>query len=85
MIGKTVIKQSDAFEGFLNALGWPPEDLLTGEELIAVDEDARDVAEEKDEDDADKDWGKVDLLLRWGSRPRVGHSEDFSLQCHGSH
>ena len=32
-----------------------PDDLLTGEELVAVDEDAGDVAEEEDEDDADED------------------------------
>ena len=31
-----------------------PDDLLAGEELVAVDEDAGDVAEEEDEDDADE-------------------------------
>ena len=76
MIGKTVLKQSDAFEGFLNALGWPPDDLLTGEELVAVDEDAGDVAEEKDEDDADEDRSQVDFLLHRGSCPRVRQPGD---------
>ena len=75
MLGKTVVKQSDASEGFLNALGWPPEDLLTGEELVAVDEHAGDVAEEKDEDDADEDRSQVDLLLHRGSCPRVGQPD----------
>ena len=76
VIGKTVIKQSDASEGFLDALGWPPDDLLTGEELIAVDEDAGDVAEEKDENDADEDRSQVDLLLHRGSCPRVRQPGD---------
>ena len=42
---------------------WQPDDLLTGEELVAVDEDAGDVAEEEDEDDADENRSQVDLLL----------------------
>ena len=58
-----------------------PDDLLTGEELVAVDEDAGDVAEEKDEDDADEDGSEVDLLLRRGSRPHMGHSERLSIKC----
>ena len=40
-----------------------PDDLLTGEKLVAVDEDAGDVAEEKDKDDADENRSQVDLLL----------------------
>ena len=58
-----------------------PDDLLAGEELVAVDEDAGDVAEEKDEDDADEDRRQVDLLLHRGSRPRMGQSDDSALRC----
>ena len=58
-----------------------PDDLLTGEELVAVDEDAGDVAEEKDEDDADEDGSEVDLLLRRGSCPHMRQSEDLSIKC----
>ena len=56
-----------------------PDNLLAGEELVAVDEDAGDVAGEEDKDDADEDRRQVDLLLHRGSRPRMGHSE----KCHG--
>ena len=52
-----------------------PDDLLAGEELVAVDEDAGDVAGEEDEDDADEDRRQVDLLLHRGSRSRMGQSE----------
>ena len=49
-----------------------PDDLLTGEKLVAVDEDAGDVAEEKDKDDADENRSQVDLLLHRGSGSHVG-------------
>ena len=38
-----------------------PEHVLAHEELVAVEEDARDVAQDEDEDDADEDEGQVDL------------------------
>ena len=63
----------------LNALVWPPDDLLAGEELVAVDEDAGDVAEQKDKDNADEDRSQVDLLLHRGSCPRVGQPHDLFL------
>ena len=40
-----------------------PEHVCTHDELVAVEEDAGDVAEDEDEDDADEDEGEVDLLL----------------------
>ena len=49
-----------------------PDDLLAREELVAVDEDAGDVAEEKDKDDADENRSQVDLLLHRGSGSHVG-------------
>ena len=54
-----------------------PDNLLAGEELVAVDEDAGDVAGEEDKDDADEDRRQVDLLLRRGSRSRMGQSEKW--------
>ena len=56
-----------------------PDDLLAGEELVAVDEDAGDVAEEEDEDDADENRSQVHLLLHRGSCPRMGQSDNSSL------
>ena len=38
-----------------------PEHVLAHEELVAIEEDARDVAQDEDEDDADEDEGQVDL------------------------
>ena len=40
-----------------------PEHVCTHDELVAVEEDAGDVAEDEDEDDADEDEGEVDFLL----------------------
>ena len=38
-----------------------PEHVLAHEELVAVEEDARNVAQDEDNDDADEDEGEVDL------------------------
>ena len=55
-----------------------PEHVLAHEELVAVEEDARDVAEDEDKDDADENKGQVDLDIEqdqhsaqgryWGKR-----------------
>ena len=69
------------FEFMASSVIWQPDDLLAREELVAVDEDAGDVAEEEDEDDADKNRSQVHLLLHRGSCPRMGQSNKSSLQC----
>ena len=55
--------------------------ILTAEELVAVDEHSGDVAEEKDDDDADEDRSKVEFLLGRPSGPFSRKPEIFRISC----
>ena len=56
-----------------------PHNFLTTQELIAVDDDPGDVAEEKNDDYTDQDRDKVQVLLRRTSRPLSREPESFSI------
>ena len=62
----------------LSRLNWcSPYYILAAEELVAVDEDSGDIAEEEDDNNTDEDWGKVQLLLGRASRPFSRKPENY--------
>ena len=55
--------------------------MLNHNEVVAVEEDSRDVTEDKHKDNADEDESKVDLFLHTtGSWSKVGESEEQEIK-----